>query len=204
MFRSATLFSLVILTITSLFWIAQFCMLRPKDLEEYAVMIQEKEVASSTKSNYPKTHQQRKGVRKDIWVSQEDQSRLQYRIDSMASVLTLIPKKGKFEVVENLENIKCWMQDKLYYASGNEDAMQQARYLEADRGEYRFNTQEFIAQKVGLSLFRIPGHTLPKQQFDMKKAYLKGVAQDVSFSLAGKIPHFHAQDFKASLNKSDL
>ena len=204
MFRRSTLFSLLVLAIVSLFWVAQFCVLRQKDFADYVTMVQEKEIASSAKTNYPKTHQQRKGVRKDIWVSQEDQSRLQYRIDSVSSVLTLIPKKGKFEVVENLENIKCWMQDKLYFATGKEEAMQQTRYLEADSGEYRFNTQEFIAQKVGLSLFRIPGHALPKQQLDMKKAYLKGIAQDVSFSLAGKIPHFHAQDFKASLTKSDL
>jgi hypothetical protein len=100
-------------------------------------------------------------------------------------------------VIENLEKIQCWMQDKLF-VTPDASKMQQTRFFIADHGTYQYSTQKFLAQTVELSLFRLPGHTLP-QTFDPKAAFLKGIAKDVSFSVSGKVPHFQAEQFKAVL-----
>ncbi|HEY5259527.1 MAG TPA: hypothetical protein VIJ46_02685, partial [Rhabdochlamydiaceae bacterium] len=63
-------------------------------------------------------------------------------------------------------------------------------------------SQEFLAHSVGLSLYRLPGHSLPLKTIH-STAFLKGIAKDVSFSISGKTPKFQATDFKASLNQKD-
>lgn len=164
--------------------------------------MKEKAIASSNVT-YSSTNQLRKGVRKDIWFAQDDESRLQYHIESVASVLTLLPVKNKFEVIETLQNIKCWTQDKLYYNGENLQPMQQARYLEANEGIYHYGSQQFNAQGVTLSIFHLPGHNLSTQFLDSKKAFLSGLAKSISFTISGKTPQFQAEQFKASLLKED-
>ena len=152
---------------------------RPRDIEHAAVC------KSRTKSYLPRasistTHQQRKNVKKEIYFVQEDNSRLHYRIYSESSLLTMQPQTEgkKIELNEKLEKIKCWMQDKLYYSSPGTGPMQQIRFLEAEEGVYCYTSQQFLAQAVALSLFRLPDHDLPK---DIRATpFLKGVAQDVS------------------------
>jgi len=108
----------------------------------------------------------------------------------------LLPIDDKMDIIENLQHIQCWMQDKLY-AQGSAP-MQQMRFFEADQGLYQYSSQKFTANSVALSLFRIPGIQLPTT-IDAKTAFLRGIAQDVSFSIAGKTTQFQAQRFKATL-----
>src|SRR3970040_3134070 len=134
MFIRLTFFcSLALLAIT-IIWILQLCVVRDKDLALYHELMQKKEIASTKTPAFSSTNQYRKKVRKDIWFAQDDRSRLHYRIESMGSVLTLIPVNNKFNIVESLDGIKCWMQDKLYYGNKEESPMQQTRYIEADEG----------------------------------------------------------------------
>jgi hypothetical protein len=178
-------------------WFLLFVVVYPSDLKKYQAFLDNNKI-SSTKSLSSTTNQKRQGVRKDIWFTQDDLSRLHYRIESEHSILTLVPEGNSWDVIENLEKIKCWMQDKLYFADANHQNMQQVRYFEADQGSYQFKLQQFDAKTVALSLFRLPGHHLSFAE-DPKSAFLKGVAQDVSFSVAGKTPQFQAQHFKAFL-----
>ncbi len=142
------------------------------------------------------THQYRSGVRKDLWLSQPDKTRLHYRIESTSSILTLIPCDDKLDIVENLKQLKCWMQDKLYLQGTT--PMQQMRFFVADEGLYQYSSQQFTASTVALSLFRLPGTELLPTT-DSQSAFLRGIAEGVSFSIAGKTPQFHAQHFKANL-----
>lgn len=180
-------------------WIYQFAVIHPNDVELYREMVQQKEIASS-KCPTP-TNQHRKQVRKDIWFSQDDCSRLHYQIASEGSLLTLTPIKNKFEVVETLQGIRCWMQDKLLCDETGEDLTQQTRLIEAKDGVYRHTTQEFKANGVTISLFRLPGHHLPKDPADENDAYLSGVAHDISFLFSGKTPQFQARQFEATMVK---
>ncbi len=198
MFRWTTTFYLLFLGIVTLFWGYFLCHVRSDDIALIKQKISEQELATS-KSVFATTQQQRKGVVKEIWFSQEDNSRLHYRIFSESSLLTIKPKGKSFDLIEKLEKIKCWMQDKLYEPGAGIGPMQQIRFLAAQEGLYRYTTQEFLAQTVALSLYRLGGHELPKETLT-SRPFLKGIAEDVSFAVSGKSPQFKAKHFKAELN----
>ncbi len=188
--------SILTLLLITLGWVYQVAFVRPSDYVKIKELKQEREIASS-KNSFSTTSQKRKGVRKEIWFSEENALRLHYRIESESSLLTFLPQDHKIDVIENLEMIKFWMQDKLY---PNPVPMQQMRFLEADQGTYRFTSQEFAAETVTVSIFRLPGYELP-DQLDLRTAFLRGVAENILFSISGKMPQFEAKNFKASLAK---
>lgn len=199
MFKKQTLLTFGILLPILGIWIFQMTFMRSSDLEAYKKMIKERAIASSEQGS--STNQQRIGVSKDIWFSQDDSSRLHYQIASKSSTLTLTPIGNKFEIVETLDGIQCWMQDKLFTDTASLKPMQQTRFIEAETGHYRYTTQEFKADNVALSLFRLPGHSLPKKNIDQKEAFLRGKAHDISFLFSGKTPQFQAKQFQATVVK---
>jgi hypothetical protein len=201
MFQRMTIYTSVCLLLVLCIWGLAFVRVRPRDIEACKRMQMQDKIASS-QGLISTTHQQRKNVKKEIYFVQEDNSRLHYRIYSQSSLLTMQPQiEGKkIELNEKLEKIKCWMQDKLYYSSPGIGPMQQIRFLEAEEGVYCYTSQQFLAQSVALSLYRLPDHDLPK---DIRAtAFLKGIAKDVSFAVSGKTPSFKAQHFKAELNQT--
>jgi hypothetical protein len=197
MFRRMTVFCFLSLGILSVVWGLSLFRVRPCDVEKVRASVKEQDLSSS-KNLFSTTQQQRKGVVKEIWFTQEDNSRLHYRIFSESSLLTIKPVGNSFELIEKLEKIKCWMQDKLYEPVAGAGPMQQIRFLAAEEGLYRYTTQEFLAQSVALSLYRLEGHELPKEM--VAKPFLKGIAEGVSFAVSGKSPQFNAKHFKAELN----
>jgi hypothetical protein len=193
------------LGILSFIWIFHCCFVREGDYQLYRAFRQKQhEIDTSSKFVSKNTYQTRSGVRKDIWLSDGKQSRLHHRIESKASILKLIPGERKSEVIEQLQGITCWMQDKLYFASEPDLPMQQVRYLEADQGVYRYTTQQFDADTVSLSLLRLPGHFLTFPFDAHAEPFLKGIAQNVSFSITEGTPQFQARNFKATLQGSEL
>jgi hypothetical protein len=198
MFRRATIFSLLFLGIATLLWGVLLVRFRPSDSAFIKDTIKQQELSNSN-ALFSTTEQNRKGVVKEIWFTQEDNSRLHYRIFSESSLLTIKPEGKNFDLIEKLEKIKCWMQDKLYDPAAGAGPMQQIRFLAAEEGLYRYTSQEFLAQSVALSLYRLGGHDLPKEMV-ATKPFLKGIAEDVSFAVSGKSPQFKAKHFKAELN----
>lgn len=199
MFQRMTFYGLIGLSFLFL-CLAVICVrVRSKDLNICKGM-RLKDQLMSSQGNLSTTHQQRKNVKKEIYFVQEDGSRLHYRICSQSSLLTVQPKDQtkKIELHEKLEKIKCWMQDKLDYSAPGGGPTQQVRFLEAQEGVYSYTSQQFLAQSVALSLFRLNDHELPAQLTALP--FLKGIAQDVSFTVSGKTPNFQAQQFKAELN----
>ncbi len=199
MFKKKILYSLSFILPLIGVWIYQTMILRGSDLARYKEMTQQKAIASSQPTS--PTNQHRKQVRKDIWFSQNDCTRLHYQIASCGSVLSLSPIKNKFEIVETLQGVKCWMQDKLLKDEMEESPTQQARLIEAKNGTYRHTTQEFIANGVQLSLFQLPGHSLPDGPIEREEAFLSGVAHNISFFFGGKTPQFQAEQFEATMVK---
>lgn len=180
-------------------WIYQMAVVRSSDVERFRERLQKREIASS--EAHSQTNQHRKQVRKDIWFSQSDGSRLHYQIASEGSLLTLMPVNNKFDIVESLQGVKCWMQDKL--SQDGENEMQQARLIEAETGLYRYTTQEFSANSVLLSLFKLPGHVLPLEPLESDEPFLRGIAQDISVIFNGKTPQFQAENFEATVVKDE-
>jgi hypothetical protein len=195
MFKRAILITSFLMAVLSIGWLYKLTYLSAADRVQFKALAKAGKAIAKASQNQ-QAHQNRSSVRKDLWLSQQDKSRLHYRIDSKSSVLTLLPIDDKVDIIENLQQIQCWMQDKLY-AQGNVP-MQQMRFFEADQGIYQYSTQRFAANSVALSLFRVPGTALPGA-VDPKTAFLRGIAQDVSFSVAGKTTQFQAQRFKATL-----
>jgi hypothetical protein len=201
MFRQTTLLCLLLFGGISLTWGCWVGCIRSEDIALVKHKM-ENQAAASSKNLFSTTQQERKGVVKEIWFTQEDNTRLQYRIFSESSLLTIKPEGNSFDLIEKLEKIKCWMQDKLYEPNPGSGPMQQIRFLAAEDGLYRYTTQEFLAQSVALSLYRLGGHDLPKEAV-IAKPFLKGIADDVSFAVSGKNPQFQAKHFKAELNRSE-
>jgi hypothetical protein len=199
MFRGVTLLSLLFFFVCALAWSAFVCIVRPSDIAFYKKMLREQEAASKSQALSSCAYQTRQGVRKDIWATQDDGSRLHYLIESDSSLLSMHVKQNHFDIVENLEKIHCWMQDKLYFTN-EKRPMQQVRFFEADQGTYYYSSQKFAAQSVALSLSRLGGHDL--KDFDHQNAFVRGIAEDVTFCISGKNPQFQAQNFKAHFTPS--
>jgi len=195
MFGKQVLYTSLTAGILSLLWLVKIAYVRPSDIAEYREFVRKSREVASTKA-VRSAEQRRLGVRKDIWFSQEQGGLLHTRIDSEASTLVLLPKDDKVDIIENLEGIRCWMQDRLF-ANGSAP-MQQMRFFEADTGTYRYATQQFLAQTVELSFFRLPGHAL-SYAVAPEDAFLRGIASDVSFAVSGKSPQFQAQKFQAMI-----
>lgn len=147
-------------------------------------------------TSYP-TKQIRTGVQKDLWIS-DNGLRLHHQILSPQSILTAYPKGESFELVEDMHEMKCYLQE---HIEPGEKHMQQIRFIKSHSGTYRYSDQYFHAQQVFLALFKIPGNTLDTH-LDFDTALLKGVAEKVSLSLAENSPNFHAEKFKAYIHSN--
>lgn len=202
MFKDATRKSCIVILCTITAWAFYFFIPRNSDVAKWNAYWEKKQLASSTKQSLSSTQQHRKGVRKDIWFAGEDTLRLHYRIESESSTLTLVPIGSKFDVIEDLQGIKGWMHDKLYFDGPRKIPMQQVRTFDAEQGTYKYTAQNFLANSVAISLFRMPSHVLPTQTIQ-DTPFLRGIAQDVSFSVSGKSPQFQAQHFKAILKPQE-
>ncbi len=201
MFRQARLLCLLLFGICAALWGLWIAGVRAEDIASIQKKIEEEKEANP-KTLFSTTQQQRKGVVKEIWFTQDDGARLHYRIFSESSLLTLKPDGKGLDLVEKLEKIQCWMQDKIYPSPQGAGVMQQIRFLVAEEGLYRYNYQEFLAHTVALSLYRMAGSELP-EKIKAEKPFLKGIADDVSFAVSGKNPQFQAKHFKAELNMSE-
>ncbi len=141
------------------------------------------------------TQQNRSGVRKDLWITQPDGKRLHDCIVSASSTLTLTPIDDHMDIIEHLNQIHCSMQEKISEENGK--TIQQVRYFDANSGIYQYSTNRFTAEAVSLALFRLSGNDLPPS-LTQYSPYMKGVAKDVTFAVAGKASQFQAKHFKAT------
>ncbi len=198
MFAKATRFSSLFLGLLVVAWGLTFATVGERDVQLMKQTIENQKVAKSTTA-LSTTQQWRKGVKKEIWFSQEDRSRLHHRICSETSTLTIVPEGNRLDFIERLENISCWMQDKLIAPSMTTHSSQQLRFLKANEGFYHYSSQEFLAQSVDLSLYKLEGDQLP-ERLPKIKPFLKGVAKDVTFAVSGKTSQFKAEQFKAEFS----
>lgn len=103
----------------------------PPDIIAYNKLVQEStELHTRHALEEKPAHQKRQGVQKDIWTQNETSH---YQIQSAHSELTLSQKKDKLEVLEELKQIRCSIQDDFT--------------LTADEGLYTFPSHQFIAKK---------------------------------------------------------
>lgn len=140
----------------------------------------------------------RHNVCKQVWY--QDETPLYFRIDSEDSELFFFRQHHQVEVIEQLENVNCIMQEELYYE--DQVPMQKVRYLQAERASYNYNTQLFVAEKANLWKYQLEGHE-PPTQMPQTQALMRATAQSVEFTLKGEKLNFVAHQMKATLNSKE-
>ena len=197
MFRFPSWISAIGVLCLGTIWIAYLCYFKGNSISETQRVRLKQSVTDSAVAT---AKQSRKQVRKDIWISQPNHQRLQNRMDSEVSILTLQPKKNSVEIIEQLYNVKCWSQEKIYTA--NRAPAYQMRFLQAKEGSYKYETQTFEASKASLALYKIPGLSLITNLYN-HQAFLQGTADEISFTVQSGVPCFEAHHFNASLSSGD-
>jgi hypothetical protein len=168
-----------------------------KDIENYHQIMDRKTKSTSCQNlKRQPLYQERQGVQKDIFLSQ-NKTRNHFKIQSEESCVTFTEKNEKIELIENLKNIKCLIQDKII--DENNSFTQQLRYFTAKKGTYVYPSHKFVSDAINLSFFDIPGKSLPETINDFNP-YLKGFAKEVYFSLTDKTPQLTAYHFRASFD----
>lgn len=192
MFKKALASTLFLLLLAGLYVVYYCFYILPKDISKYEEL---KKTKAPSEAKIP-IEQLRTNVHKDIWHN-DGIHRLHYSIYAKASHLYLLPDEDKLTLHESMESILCMFQEKLY-SSIEQGPMQQLKAFHADHGTYHFNTQAFLAEKVYLHFYTLPGHMLPSH-LSNKDAFLQGIAKEVSLVLSEKGPLFQAEKFKAQM-----
>lgn len=157
-----------------------------KDEKAYRKLVESANPINSNIKAVPYTaQQQRKGVQKDILFSQ-GADRLQIQLSSSDSVLVLDRQENKMEIVEKMQNVRCVMQEELYYSPPDLKPMQHLRCIEADHATYHYKNDHIMAEDVTISRYSVPGHTLVTS-FDGLKPEMRGKAKNVEYALKGKV-----------------
>lgn len=109
--------------------------------------------------------QMRHGMQKDLWISTK-QGEEHVKMQSTLSHIEISnPKKGTFEVKEDLQNIKGWFFEPDF-----------VRYFEAKEGGYAFPQHNFFAQGVSFTYYPTNTPNMP---------LLWGKTEELFFSLEG-------------------
>ncbi|HSW72791.1 MAG TPA: hypothetical protein VLG44_05240 [Chlamydiales bacterium] len=188
--RSTILYSLLLVFLSGVI-AYQLIHVRDVDYKAYQELEMQKAAAIEKKSLWKPLKQMRQIVQKDIYLPEENE-RHHLRITSENSELSFRFINKKPQIVENLKQLQCWMQDKILNDS------QQIRYFTAKEGTYLFPSHFFYAQKVHLSFYQCPGFLLPTS-LSVEDAFLNGFANEVSFQLNEKSPTFTAHKLKAKI-----
>ena len=191
MLKQATFIGCVLIAIITLVWGSFFLRIRPIDKSKVLNLL-EREMQSKT--GFLSVSQKRLKVTKDIWFSQDDNSRLHHRIKSKSSLLVLKPHG------EELNQIHCLMQERIYY--NNELPMQQVRLLKASSGEYHFSEKQLLSQGVSISIYKLNTHSLPQEILSTLPIF-SGNAENISLTTSGKTPEFQAKGFMAHIYPKD-
>ena len=169
-------------------WLTSLCW---KFSQTESVMLQKTAFAAATTGE-----QSRQQVRKDLWIVQSPHERIHDRIESEQSRLILRPKQNSIELIEQLQGVQGWIEEKSQNAAKNTPL--QLRHFLAKEGVYFYKDQTFKAFNVLISLYKIQGNPLQWNQA-LHSPFLRGTAEALNFSLKGGIPVFQATQFSASL-----
>lgn len=199
----------------------------PQDIKEYWQLMHSLDSTGENAAPDPyMAKQQHQNMHKDIWFNDKGQ-RLQMCLRSTDTELILEHHGNATEVVENMSNLQCYMQEELYYVlpDGREVVSQPdghyalrhepttvvaadladlqprqiIRFMEADAATYSYKGDRFTADHVHVSHFSAPGHQLIETVQGLKPL-MSGLAQKVEFSLIGNELNFKAYQLKATLH----
>lgn len=191
---------MLFLLILGAFGIWSILRVTQKHEENYLILTESSQSHSDKKSRLSHQQQHREDVYKEIWV-QKDQ-RLQGRIQSDFSLLFLFPHGDKFDVIEDMENVRCMIQKEIFLGEEGElerTPSQEVEYFEANKATYNYTTNLFIAEEVRLWRYRLNGDKLPKK-IENQTPLMDGFAQKVILSLQNGKIKMKAHHLTATMN----
>lgn len=174
--------------LAGLLWIAFFCFYPLNTSSESPAF-------TKTENREVRAFQNRYGVSKEVWLARKERKCFRSRLLSESSVVTLHNKGSKFELVEDLENVQCWMQDR-----ESSPEMQEIRLITASHGKLNGNTHQFTAENVDLIIYQTPGEDPPESFYPPTCSHLHGNAKSISLTIEKKHPHFEAEEIDLCFN----
>lgn len=195
MFKKALGSALLLLLLVLIYFLYYFFYVVPKDIQGYQKYVDSVQNTQASNTKQP-AQQRRTKVQKDIWHSHEGM-RLHYQIDAEESILRLTPSARGLALQEELKDIDCLLQEKLYVDTLLHP-MQQLNTFHANHGVYDFSTHVFSTNTVFLDFYTLPGHEIPKVLSG--NPFLRGKARSVVLTLSAQGAAFHAQHFTAQMD----
>jgi hypothetical protein len=144
-------------------------------------------------NNQQVCHQKRTIGTKDLWIAQNGE-RLHHHLENLSSTLTIIPGKDGFEFIENMDHVRCWIQEKVFALPPH----QKIRYFKSTNGMYFYKQHQLIVQDVVLAVYEQNGTELVKE-IQPSLLLFKGKAKEASFNITGNKVDFFASHFEAIL-----
>lgn len=184
---------------------------KPQDAVYYKQLI---DVSSNKKSppslSQSSNKQYSEKLSKAIWVSNQNQ-RQEILLLSDSADLDFVKQEGKIEIIENMKEVKIWVQEELFYTDKDgkkyknvEEAekspltpCQQILVLESSKASYYWKTRLIVANKAHITRFISPSHELATGIENPDAIIMKGKAKLATLSFKNKKVHFDAKRLKA-------
>lgn len=194
MFAGKVYYLVLCLLACSIYTVWAFRAPTPRDYRHYQRLMSFSDAAKQEPQNHSLAKQTRHNVQKQF-IFNQNEHRLQWRIGSTSSDISLEHKGKSVEFVECLQNMTCMMQEKII--SLNEGRLSQlVRCIEAKEAFYHYKHNQLEAEEVTLTRYRLPGdHWV--QSLDACQPFMKGQAQSIQLTFSPG-PLFKAQGFQAS------
>ena len=162
----------------------------------------------------------RQNLQKDVFLTRGG-GVYQFRLKSGDAELALERIKGKVDIVETMDDVRCWLQEEFLYRFPNGSMissqdqfwsalapvavvakavpMQRNVYLEAKRATYDYDSERFVADDAKIWRYIVPGHHL-EETVNKKSALISGTAEHVVISFGSQGLLFKADGFKAEIS----
>lgn len=202
LFPFATIFSALIFILGLIYLYFSLWIVTPANEIEYKDLMENTntKVESSAKTSYV-AKQLRINMQKQIFY-QEGSQRLEMQIFASKAELVFDHQDDTTSIVEEMQDVRCFIQEALFVVQPKDHTMQRILYLEAVNARYDYKSERIIAEKVKLSRYVLPGSTLIVSIEGLVPT-MAGEAESAEFDLAGGTLHFKASHFKAILYQKE-
>lgn len=193
-FPKAVLVALLGVTTVGVFLITATFSTTPEEKALYLQLTEQGGLETTARKN---GYQQRSDIQKDLLLAREGQ-RLQMRLKSSTGALALIHQDHKNVLVEEMQNVDCLLQEKLFEQKGL--PMQQLQQILAAKATYYYGDQKLIAENVQLAQYEIPGHAFTTELASYTPS-LQGKATQVETTLSDRPPQMKLRGFSGIVSQ---
>lgn len=177
-FRTHLVVFLVVLSLMLLGTFFALSRYGQKDLEAYHELLS---AVDTTATHDYTTTQPRMEVQKDLLFMQGE-NRLKAVLKGDKARMVFDHRSGKTEVIEEIEQVYCVMQEELTTDAGR--PVQMVRTLEAAHANYHHQRNVLVAEMVEMCRYVVPGHQFPAN-FEGSDCVMEGTAHHLILALAG-------------------